>query len=293
MLDAGPQTRLRAQAAPPLPIDRMVLGKPVAEVEALLPRLFSLCRAAQGAGVQAALGKPVTTDGIAAEVLRDHVMKLFVSWPGHFGMAPLPLPPGWADGGADLAQAVFGPTGHAPQTGEALHGFVASDLGVAPVLRRIAGCFDPGEAAAQAPRVTADTIWDIHAGENSVAARHADHPALRALGDRAGQGPLWRAVARVYDVQAAMDGCLPAPTTGPGWAVVPATRGLYGIALTVEDGCVTAFARVTPTDHLLAQEGILDRALSSLPAEKAGLAPLLLDILDPCSPVRLREGTHA
>lgn len=56
---------------------------------------------------------------------------------------------------------------------------------------------------------------------------------------------------------------------------------------------MTRFERVTPTDSLLARGGVLDRTLASLPADKAGLGPLLLDILDPCSPVRLKEVRNA
>ena len=68
-----------------------------------------------------------------------------------------------------------------------------------------------------------------------------------------------------------------------------AARGSYAVAATVTDGKVTGFSRVTPTDHLLATDGILDRSLAALPALKSGYAPLLLDILDPCTPVALEE----
>jgi hypothetical protein len=94
-------------------------------------------------------------------------------------------------------------------------------------------------------------------------------------------------------VEAALTGALPSVETRPGEAIAPAARGTYGIRLTVERGRVTAFSRVTPTDQLLAPDGILDRALATLPPYKAGLGPLLLDILDPCSPVRLKEMANA
>ena len=56
---------------------------------------------------------------------------------------------------------------------------------------------------------------------------------------------------------------------------------------------MTAFSRITPTDHLLAPGGVLAQCLATLPADRAGLAPLMLEILDPCSPVRLEEVAHA
>jgi hypothetical protein len=87
---------------------------------------------------------------------------------------------------------------------------------------------------------------------------------------------------------------LPRPAqVGGGRALVPAARGLYAVAARVEGGRVAAFARVTPTDHLLAPGGVLDRSLAALPADRGALAPLLLDILDPCSPVQVMEAEDA
>ena len=74
---------------------------------------------------------------------------------------------------------------------------------------------------------------------------------------------------------------------------MPAARGQYAVRIGTQGGVVATFDRITPTDHLLAEGGALDRALGCLPAVKAGLGPLLLDILDPCSPVRLKEVGHA
>ncbi|MGI1661496.1 hydrogenase expression/formation protein HupK [Palleronia sp. KMU-117] len=286
---------LVAQRAPGVPVDRLVVGRDVDEVAALLPRLFNLCRAAQGAAVEAALGRPVATAGIAQEILRDHLVKFHVTWPAFFGLPPAALPADWATGGEALRRAVFGAPGRAPVTAAEVFDFLASEDGVAPVLRRIDGCFAPGEAAAPgiAP-VTPETMWDVGPVDNSVAARTADHPAMRAIEAARGRGPLWRAAARLFDIERVIAGgvaAIVAPRRGE--AVVPAARGAYAVRIALDGRAVTAFARVTPTDHLLTPGGVLDRALSTLPALKAGLGPLLLDILDPCSPVRLREGTDA
>jgi hypothetical protein len=40
---------------------------------------------------------------------------------------------------------------------------------------------------------------------------------------------------------------------------------------------------------MLAPGGMLMRSLASLPPSKAGLAPLVLNILDPCVPVTLTQ----
>ena len=56
---------------------------------------------------------------------------------------------------------------------------------------------------------------------------------------------------------------------------------------------VTALSRVTPTDHLLAPGGALALSLARLPAATAGLAAVVVDILDPCVAVSVQELVHA
>lgn len=309
---------LRATRAPALPVARLVAGKRSDEVAALVPRLFSLCRAAQAAAVDTALGRPVDAKGIGREILRDHLLKLCVTWPNLLGLGarPVPfgpaagpsgvgqgampdqqktltqpvLPVGWAEG-SGVAEAMFGPGRTAPVTPTDFTAFMNSSHGAAPVLTRIAQCFAPHEACADGlPPFTARTIWRTAPVENSTALRHMDHPVMRAVEARHGRGPLWRAVARLYDIEAVLTGCLPqieAPKDGE--AMVPATRGVYVVRIETDGDIVTRLDRMTPTDSLLARGGILDRSLATLPATKTGLAPLMMDILDPCSPVRLEK----
>jgi len=300
---ATPSAALRATKAPALPVDRLVVGKPGDEVAALLPRLFSLCRAAQKAAVDGALGRTVDTDGIGQEILRDHLLKLCVTWPNLLGLGARPLPLSAQDwntaaptnlpvgraSGQGVAEAMFGPRRTAPATPADFTAFMNSDLGVAPVLSRIAQCFAPHEACADAlPAVTMATIWADTPSENSTASRHIDHPVMRMIEARHGRGPLWRAAARLYDIDMLIHGALPeCDLSTPGQAMVPATRGVYAVRIETDGDIVTQLTRVTPTDSLLTKDGILDRSLASLPATKAGLAPLMMDILDPCSPVRL------
>lgn len=284
---------LVADATAPLPVARHVRGRSQDEVLALLPRLFNLCRAAQGAGIAAALGRTVDASGIAAECLRDHLMKFHVTWPRLFGRAPAPLPDGWAEGGRGLLAGLFG-TDRAPRAPQDFAAFLDSGRALAGPLRMIRDSFAPREAAAEGlVPVTFATLWNTAPVENSVAGRHAPHPVMDHVARTYGRGPLWRATARLYDIEAAALGQLPVIAAEDGGAMVPAARGAYGVRVTVAEGVVTDLTRVTPTDALLAEGGILDRTLGSLPADKAGLGPLLLDILDPCSPVRLREAADA
>ncbi|WP_095590899.1 hydrogenase expression/formation protein HupK [Actibacterium ureilyticum] len=271
---------------PVLPIRQMVLGRPVSEVVALLPRVFNLCRMAQEGAARLAFGldlPPGWTGDLAQEIARDHALLLGLRLPARLGLAPLPVAQG------DLAQ-VFGVAGF-PDDPDGFQRFLTTGTGIAPVLAAVDRLFAPGVAVADAlPPVGARPDGALRACENSVAARHAGHPVMRHLAQTRGRGPLWRLVGRALDLRAALVGDLPAPQLGAGWAAVPAARGLYTVSAQAVDGHVTAFDRRTPTDHLLAPGGILRQSLDSLPVDAHARLPLLLDILDPCSPVTVSGG---
>ena len=293
MLDTAPTVGFTRP--PALPVDRLLLGQPVAEAVHLLPRLFNLCRSAQVMAARQAFGLPAddgARDALLLEIRRDHLMKLCLTWPGLLGMGQRTLPDGWQQGGDAVIAALFGTPDAAQARG--FDGFAQGPGGA--VLRQIRDLFAPGEACTQAlPPVTADTALNAGAAvENSIALRHLAHPVMRDVEQRFGCGPLWRATARALDLCDTLNGrFLAVARIRQGVAMVPATRGLYAIRADVAAGRVTAFARVTPTDHLLAPGGILEQSLSSLPAPRAGLAPLVLDILDPCAPVKLTGAKDA
>lgn len=275
----------------PMPVAALLLGKSAEEAAETLPRLFNLCRAAQGMGARHALGLPVRPEDAAAlgrEILREHLMRLMVLWPRRLGLPPAPLPTE-----DEVAEAVFGPSGHLPAP-EAFETWLSAGMGVAPVIAAIAAAFTPGEAVANLPPPSPDTLGRAVAQENSIATRHPGDPLLAGLAARHGRGPLWRAVARLVDLNAALQGRLDlAPRDAGGLTVVPAARGAYALSAQVTGGRVTAFERHTPTDHLLAPGGALALSLASLPGAKAHLAPLVTDILDPCIPYEIAEAAHA
>ncbi|MEM1129130.1 MAG: hydrogenase expression/formation protein HupK [Pseudomonadota bacterium] len=303
MRDLHASPALRARVAPDLPVARLVLGRKVEDAAALLPRLFNLCRVAQGVAARAAFGLPVDPDWQVAlrhEIQRAHMAKLCLKWPALIGLAPVALPRDWMEGGAETRAALFGPGGTMPEDGAAFGAYLDQAHGVAPVLRAIARLFQPGEACRRAVRLSrSTTLFDAGAQENSVAARRAAHPVMQHIETSWGRGPLWLAAALAYDLEALFDRVVLVSRLATGRAVVPAARGLYGITADITDGRVTAFTRVTPTDHLLAPGGGLEQALATLSPEAAKTrAPLLLSILDPCSPVSLepasaKEPAHA
>lgn len=293
-----PCAEVRAKRSAPLPVAGLIVGKEVEEAAALLPRLFNLCRMAQDAAARLAFGLPLDADHaekVRQEILREHLIKFFVSFPAQFGLGVAPLPMGWQEGTPAMCRTVFGANGSLPDTKVDFVEFLEAGQGVAGILVKIRDSFAPGEACSdRLPDVVATNALSAEALENSVAGRQAHHPVMRAIEQSFGRGPFWRATARAYDAQDCIAGSLPrltSPTSGV--AIVPAARGTYAVSAQVEAGIVTDFKRITPTDHLLARGGILDQTIARLPAQKSGMAALLLDILDPCIPVHLEEVAHA
>ena len=290
--------KLVAKRTSPLPVAGMITGMEAEAAAALLPRLFNLCRVAQSLAARMAFDLPLVAgqaEAIRQEVLREHLVKFCLKFPGHFGQGAQPLPEGWQEGADRAREVLFGSTRRLPETPESFARFVDNRRGVGSVLARVRDCFSPGEAAgAPLPSVTPQNALSAAALESSVAGRQAHRPIMQQIEREFGRGPFWRATARAYDAQDCMDGLLPKPVSPErGVAVVPAARGTYAISARVVDGVVTSFRRITPTDHLLAEGGILDQTLASLPTKKNGMAPLLMDIVDPCMPVQLKEVAHA
>ncbi len=281
-------------AGPSLPVEALVLGRPVAEVADLLPRLFNLCRAAQGTAARLALGLPATADPVA-EVVRDHRLRLCVILPRAFGLPPIPLSPG---GGAGLPDQPDAPQdGVARLAADLIPGGLPDDIAdlagpLAPLARAIAAAFPPGTAGCAAlpdpPSPLAEGAF-----ENSPAGRQSHHPLLRRIERSHGRGPLWRFAGLLADLEAAQAHRLPPPCVTDGTATAPAARGSYAVRITQAGGVVTRITRRTPTDHLLAPGGALLQALAGLPAPLRHLAPQVIALHDPCIPVTLREAEHA
>lgn len=272
----------RLAAAPPLPVEALILGKPVAEAADLLPRLFNLCAGAQGLAARLSLGLPAGDGDPAAEIVRDHLARACVTLRAAAGLAPLRLPTEPA--------ALFGPAGRLPPDRAGFADWIASPAPAAALAARLVALVPAGAATCPAlPPPPADDPLAEGAFENSAAGRQADHPLLRSIEADQGRGPLWRYLGLLADLEAAMAGRLPPAACRNGIAVVPAARGAYALRLTQVAGIVTGLARRTPTDHLLAPGGALLQSLTRLPGADSRLAPLVVALHDPCLPVTLRE----
>lgn len=242
---------------PELPVARLVIGKSVDHAVEVLPLIFNLCKTAQSLAIRMACGRSVTDADVTElheDIKREHRLKLQVLWPARLDVA-----------GGDLSSI----------TGQMT---LDQACALSPLLDGLRSMFSSGQAVVQ-PCL-----------ENSVAERQADAPLMREIEASLGRGPLWRAVARFLELSHPN---IAAPKMDQGWAVVPAARGIYRVRAGVLNGQITGFERVTPTDDMLRPGGAIDQSLATLPRNMAHLAPLVLDILDPCVPLELKETTHA
>lgn len=237
---------------PQLPIAQLLIGKPVDHAIDLVPRIFNLCRAAQSLAVRMACGLGYDDRDVAVlhrEIVQEHRLRLGVLLPAKLGLPRAELP-------------VIGPD-------------MALDhaLAAAPVLAALNARFAPFDAA-----VKHDPM------ENSVAARQAHHPIMQEAAARFGRGPLWRVLARFCEISA---GGLPGPKRDGGWVSVPAARGTYRMRAAVIDGRITDFERRTPTDDMLQSGGVLEQSFGAL--KRPEDASLLVEVLDPCVPLEIRQ----
>jgi len=258
-------------------------GRPAADMANLLPRLFNLCRMAQASAARLTLGLPMTGEDPGAEVIRDHMARLFVTLRRAFGLAPM-VPP-------VATPALFGPSGQMPCDLAGLQGWLSQDTALASLGRAVQTEFP-------APLGVTPALPDpeprLLATENSPAGRQVRHPLMQALAATQGRSPLWRYIGVLIDLQAALANALPEPRLLPdGTAMVQAARGSYFLRITQQAGLVTGLTRITPTDHQLAPGGTLELALRRLPANRPDLATRLVALFDPCIPVTVPEAHHA
>ncbi len=305
----------RFAAAPASDPARWLVGRSVDEAARLVPRVFNLCAAAQGAASAAALGlrDPGAHDAMRAETVRDHAIALFHHWPALIGAEPdraaLALL-----GKSSLGKSSLGePEGPAPVAvricGEAgdLSAFTILELdawleagstGAARFLRQIRAA-DPAWGRAELPSVGLADIDAALVQPGALAARETTAldrvrraPVMTALLAVEGASLFARLLARVLDLLWAAAGRADAPLSGvsPGGAgVAEAARGRLAHKARVLDGRVGAYQVLTPSVWNLAPGGLLERMLAALPSrrETAMLAQLCVGAVNPCAPVTL------
>lgn len=308
----APSGTLRAAVVPPapLPVARLFLGQTPETAARRAAMVFNICGAAQAGAVRAALGLPPEPDAgrrILRESLRDHAMKLAVGWPQAVGLASDPAALAavarlGADRGAALAGALFGAAGP-PRTLVAFDRWL-DHRATAParVLALIRDGWDAGWGRVVLPLWTPGAPapeFSQAAGcaspvETGLVARHVADPLLVGLEARGGRSLLWRLAARLVDAAEALgalaaDRAGPEPRTlAPGVGMAQAARGAMLVRAAAGDGRVTRLDRLSPTDAALHPDGLMARALATLPegrdAPLAAVAAMVVEAVDPCLP---------
>lgn len=259
-----------------LPVDRLVLGRTAEEAVGLVALIYSICAAAQAVVTRRALGLPVGghLDALRAERLREHHRKLWLVLPPLIG-----------------APAGASPRPMAGETPADFRDWMASTTDPAAAVARHLAAMDPARGrspalpAAEAPDWPDPTIRG-RAAENSLALSLGDHPLMRSIEAERGRGPLWRLALKLLDYTRLAAG---APVDDPAMTA----RGRLFVRAALQDGRVTDFARLTPTDFLLAPGGIMAALLAGTPPGDPDLA-LLVELADPCLPwLLLREAPDA
>lgn len=154
------------------------------------------------------------------------------------------------------------------------------------------------------PGFTTAPLWEGEPRETGAYARQRRRPLVAALSERHGNGLLPRLVARLCELAALPGraarlvpllnhhgGEAPASVTGSGagLAQVEAARGSLAHRLEIDDGRITRYQLLAPTEWNFHPRGVLAEGLRGLPADEAleSRSRLLLQAVDPCVGWRL------
>ena len=290
---------------------QIFMGQPAEHVARTVPLIYNVCAAAQEAAVRSALGLPLPwdlADRMAAECLREHVLKLCMIWPSALGLEPDRAALSLAgrarqdpNAARQLAVSVLGAAQTVPSTlSELSDWMMLGETVPARTFAHIAGSWDQGWGRADLPVLDAakSVDWDSatqqgRAVENAPASRMKDSALLEAIASNWGHGPIWRMAARLVECADLLHGqdCEPAAD-----GMAQAARGVMMVNARAGDDGLSAFRRLSPTDFAIVPNGVLETALASLPTEKDApleqVAKLVVDTVDPCIATDL-EVTHA
>ncbi len=288
---------------------RLLVGRPVAEAVALVPRLFSLCGGAQGAAARlaaaAAQGEAAVPDelvrAVALEAIGEHLWRLLLDWPPLLGGESEKAV--FLDWRKRLLAAAGGepPAGLAAALREWLAGRPAfpscSDRALAAPALLMPWCSAEDWAAASidedfaaAPTLAGQTV------ETGALARQAEVPAVTELlldGHRiaARIAARWAELELLADAltePGLLHGWLDAAPVGAGigLARVETARGLLLHLMQVKDGRVAGYVIVAPTEWNFHAQGAFAGEIVGSAAttrdEAEAMARRLALALDPC-----------
>ncbi|MCU7920821.1 MAG: nickel-dependent hydrogenase large subunit [Candidatus Thiodiazotropha sp. (ex Epidulcina cf. delphinae)] len=158
-------------------------------------------------------------------------------------------------------------------------------------------------ARADADRFIAAPDWEGNTYETNPLARQASHPLLQHLNRHFGSGLMTRMVARLLELASIPDqlsaqlvglageqvGAKEKPSAESGQqglGEVEAARGRLIHRAVQQDGVITSYQILAPTEWNFHPQGVVARGLQGLPAENESLlkhqADLFINAVDPC-----------
>lgn len=291
----GAPPRVRILTPEPTPVARLLRGRAPEAALGLIPLVFNLCAGAQEAAARAALGRDVPMGRrVAAETLREHALRCLKDWPEALGLQPdLSALVGvgrleHADGSARLGaleRALFGDDRSLSDP----VGFAQSSRATPARVLRIV--LDWPEEWARDPNGVVPELDPTLL--RRVAADRRFAPLLSERGPSLFARLFARLVdaARMIEILRAERPPAEPERLGPGVGAAEAARGRLVHRAWIEAGRIVDYAVETPTDAVMAEDGMLARMVAS-----AGLAPrelrpriaqLAILACDPCAPVSL------
>ena len=287
----------------------LFLGKTPAHVATLVPAVFTICGSAQGRASALCLGTagaplPHVISGaqVAAEALREHLMRIAIDWQADMSAQPAAA--------ADLRRIHRLPRLAAENErlcGEEAMGLLEHWIGsedcvldgsetlaklntpAARLIAHVAARGWQGLGAAEASMDNERTAYRLVAAE----------PCMMKLVRLHKDGLLTRLYARlvhaahlVRRILSDVAGNADWPSCGPGEAHVETSRGLLTHRAALANGFVSAYEITAPTDINFAVDGPAERGLLALARnmqdDLAETARLLVDAFDPCVAYNLR-----
>lgn len=269
----------------PKAMGRVFVGKSPSEALALAPMIFAVCGAAQteacasalvaaGADVPPGPGSRV----VAAEAIREHLMRIAVDWSRAMGEEPEPT----------TLKAVH-----------ALPRIAAVDMQskaialITQMLAPIESLAVPGwyrhqsSLGARLIRRVIEAGWADIGGISELQERETSALTLTSTdtGGASANGLLARLLARPAHLLQLLDALtVPGPVTGP----VFTSRGLLRHRAQVSGGLIIAYDIVAPTDVNFESGGPAQESLAACGSIAELPARLLIEAFDPCIPYSLR-----
>jgi len=266
----------------------MLLGRPADEAAALVPSLYAMSSRAQGLAARLAIAAargaahPEHKDPeAAAECAREHAWRLLFDWPQALGF--------------EVERHLFSNFVRDIGTGSRRHWSIPQwidSLEDEGPPSRLLPHLDAAASAREWPALSEEfartPTWRRQPAETGPLAR--THPAPEA-----GVGVRSRVLARARELQAYLQGdsgllgrasAVPLER-GAGRAAVETARGLLLHEAELENGRVTRYVIVAPTEWNFHPEGILGQAIGETPSgdpwQRSRIERFVL-ALDPCMP---------